>query len=392
MGRNASAELFLDEDLGDNGGRLRMRTPDEFAAWVQTEMGFWRWLETGEASQTASLGKLRNKVLVPLHQLKSVVESWNGEKNQKNQVLQGINNYKQGTTIHSKTAEAKYIERLRTDTGEMEAAAALALQINSPIELTNHRQLRGAVAMIGFKNGVDQKGAIALRRSVNELLRTVRKQHETAVTEAENLRTKLNRLVDDQEDIKARGLSLMAQAIRDARTKAESQRSSTAEELSRFEDFYRDGLALQAPVSYWRSKKERHVLLTRLFFAVFLTSILAIATAGTIYLPATKVWDLEFWLGVDFAFSALVFVVVGIVVALLRIPLRLAMSQLHLGNDASERVTMVETYLALRDGGQAGEESINIVLERLFAPAGDGIVKDDLGPTTILDVLKSARS
>jgi hypothetical protein len=81
---------------------------------------------------------------------------------------------------------------------------------------------------------------------------------------------------------------------------------------------------------------------------------------------------------------------IGIVVALARVLLRLAMSQLHLGNDADERVTMVNTYLALRQGGHADEGHIQIVLERLFAPATDGIVKEDLGPVTVADAVKSA--
>ena len=65
------------------------------------------------------------------------------------------------------------------------------------------------------------------------------------------------------------------------------------------------------------------------------------------------------------------------------------MSQLHLSNDADERVTMVNTYLALRQGGHANEQHMQVALERLFAPATDGMVKEDLGPVTSADAIKS---
>jgi hypothetical protein len=83
-------------------------------------------------------------------------------------------------------------------------------------------------------------------------------------------------------------------------------------------------------------------------------------------------------------------VTIGLVVALVRVPLRLAMSELHLKNDADERVTMVNTYLALRAGEHATTEHMQIVLERLFRPGVDGIVKDDLGPVTASDVVARA--
>jgi hypothetical protein len=54
------------------------------------------------------------------------------------------------------------------------------------------------------------------------------------------------------------------------------------------------------------------------------------------------------------------------------------MGQLHLYHDADERVTMVQTYLALREGGHADESHMGIVLGRLFAPAGDSAGKDEL--------------
>ena len=65
------------------------------------------------------------------------------------------------------------------------------------------------------------------------------------------------------------------------------------------------------------------------------------------------------------------------------------MSQLHLWNDAEERVTMVETYLALREGGAASDREMELALPALFRNSADGIVKDDVTPFTPLDIVRN---
>ena len=49
---------------------------------------------------------------------------------------------------------------------------------------------------------------------------------------------------------------------------------------------------------------------------------------------------------------------------------------------------MVNTYLALADGGHAKEANMVALYNRLFAPAADGIVKDDLGSIGVGDYLQ----
>lgn len=71
----------------------------------------------------------------------------------------------------------------------------------------------------------------------------------------------------------------------------------------------------------------------------------------------------------------------------LRLLVHIFLSNLHLENDAAERVTMVKTYLALiRDGKLAGDgENLKAMLAALFRPTGDGLVRDEGIPPTTLD-------
>ena len=64
----------------------------------------------------------------------------------------------------------------------------------------------------------------------------------------------------------------------------------------------------------------------------------------------------------------------------------LFLSQLHLAADASERMTMVQTYLSLQESGRTfKDEDIRLVLNALFRPTSDGLIKNDALPPGIVE-------
>ncbi|MFI4897974.1 MAG: DUF6161 domain-containing protein [Phycisphaerales bacterium JB059] len=68
-------------------------------------------------------------------------------------------------------------------------------------------------------------------------------------------------------------------------------------------------------------------------------------------------------------------------------------SSLHLAIDAAERRTMIRTYLALEKDGGLQPEDRKLILEPLFRPTADGLVKEDGGQPQIvgLDKLLATR-
>ena len=71
-----------------------------------------------------------------------------------------------------------------------------------------------------------------------------------------------------------------------------------------------------------------------------------------------------------------------------RLIVRMFLSHLHLLTDAAERVVMVKTYLSLLEGDQlADKEDRQLILNALFRPAADGIVKDEGIPPSMLEFL-----
>ena len=72
----------------------------------------------------------------------------------------------------------------------------------------------------------------------------------------------------------------------------------------------------------------------------------------------------------------------------LRILSRMLLSNLHLREDARERVTMANTYLALVQSKEGlKDEDRKLILEMLFRPASLGIVRDDAATPSITHFL-----
>ena len=170
---------------------------------------------------------------------------------------------------------------------------------------------------------------------------------------------------------------------------ATQQREGNKAALGEIEQKYHDAMALGEPVKYWTKKRKKHRIMTTVFGGMFVAYLALVIGYGFSALKDTDYLSAWFWANASYSLVVITLVGVGIVVALARVLLRLFMSQLHLGNDADERVTMVQTYLALREGGHADETQMQLVIDRLFQRATDGVVREELGPVTIPDAIRS---
>ncbi|WP_316247455.1 DUF6161 domain-containing protein [Roseobacter fucihabitans] len=63
----------------------------------------------------------------------------------------------------------------------------------------------------------------------------------------------------------------------------------------------------------------------------------------------------------------------------LRLQMKVHLSERHLFLDARERKAFAETYLALLKGGDVTKDHEAVILQSLFRPTQDGIIKDDGG-------------
>ncbi|MBL0919891.1 MAG: hypothetical protein IBJ14_14405 [Hydrogenophaga sp.] len=167
------------------------------------------------------------------------------------------------------------------------------------------------------------------------------------------------------------------------RQEHEQLSSELREDWKRLTATYDSQLALRAPATYWGKKHRKHT--NWVTWLAIGGSLWLIVGAIALYVLAKSVFGLATvdavpsWFQVlSFSLGVLVFVLV------LRSVLKLMMSHVHLSLDAAERQTMIVSYLSLVRKGALKEEALEKVLGAIFRPTGDGIVKDDGVPLSVL--------
>lgn len=168
----------------------------------------------------------------------------------------------------------------------------------------------------------------------------------------------------------------------------EERHRESERRIRAIEATYKEHMGLKAPVEYWTEKAKAHgrseKLLRSLVVAFFIVAMGAIIWAfwtvgwGLINLavqPGAKPLPTGVYVvaSAGLASSAAIIFWAG------RLLTKLYLSQHHLRQDAEERATMTQTYLALIENQAAEPEDKQVILNALFRATPDGIVKEEGG-------------
>ena len=159
-------------------------------------------------------------------------------------------------------------------------------------------------------------------------------------------------------------------------------------ELLQTRETYEALMALKAPADYWRSKHGEHKANEENYLK-YTTRCAGLFVFLSLLLPFLFVkfgfrWLAQASEGLKVPEGFIYYPVFGVFVLLvttglwgLRILVKLYLSEHHLRTDATERLTMIMTYLALTELNAADEKDRSIVLASIFRPTQDGVVKDE---------------
>ncbi len=188
---------------------------------------------------------------------------------------------------------------------------------------------------------------------------------------------------------------------------AKNHQKWEADWLELYKD-YTERLGFEAPVKLWGDRAEYHEgRAANLKWWVVGIGVLGTALA---VLAASSAVNLGHWLfngygdaeGRRLTVEELIFAASATLLYLtlffwmMRIVVRMYMTEHHLGIDARSRAAMVHTYLALTKEDAATDQDRAIVLGTIFRPVVDGIVKDDglpaITPAALLSGLLGGKS
>lgn len=422
---------FLSADFGEAGGRMEWATFADVQSWISNLQNSWSWLAQSWTPNSQAWNSVVSGLTNPLNQFQQA-ESYRTQGQEtpfQNFRDEGKRNLE--TLLRSypwllpQSPQRDFVFDMKDSGKPGEAGLIAASWFGHDL---NGAPIRSSVwAMIQlelFDRGIKDKVKIesaALKRLVGDL--------QTKLTEfQEEERKQVGRFNETHT-----GLETQSTAQQSTFDSAQGERESAwntqldgaKTELKQLQDTYDKYMSLAAPVKYWESKQKRHgrlmigsgivlvvaMVLSGWFLHTEIDSIgkaAAVRKAEPVLLsanaiakaasaPSSAPSSAASSVGTAAAVSEAIEVAASwrlgsfILLAtlcfwVLRLLVRVFLSNMHLENDASERVTMAKTYLALlRKGRLPEKEDISMVLAALFRPSGDGIVKDEGVPPTTLE-------
>jgi hypothetical protein len=293
----------------------------------------------------------------------------------------------------SSSPNGAFILRLKEDRHQLVAAGAyLALggAYSSQSQSQHPLLWEGIIEGFLYKREIDWTATEhrhALEKLKQQYSRNLTEQ-KRKLQEIDQANTDLNAKFEELLGFKAKGLDELhdiqgaefAQLVEDHKAK-----------LLAIEEAYDQKLALRKPVEYWGKRVGKHARKATIFaWASVIIGAIILSALGylayEIFIDIPKDEKPQVWqIGV---FSVAAFFGIW----LERMLVRLFISNMHLATDAEERVTMLQTYLSIvREGSEFAPEDKKLILERLFHPAADGLVKDDAAPPSPLEILSRGR-
>jgi hypothetical protein len=396
-----AAPLFI-LDLNENGGRLAPTDHDELIRWIQTELNFWMWIQqcnygNHENFQREAFSHINEALNASQQSLQHIQSNSQHSQQQldfsRDRIQQA---FQQRKLPHSSTPLAKRVDAYRQEAGDQAASYFLAVCMN-PVNGQPHFQPTEFAAWRGLLEGLQERF---------QMPQAVTKGKKAAAEQSfGQLRTKAEQLIGEKTeayDALHRDYQSLAESIRlaagiqttgfetaqDMRQSEFDRLKATHEQaMEAMRKTFREELALRAPAEYWTEKQRGH----RLWAVVSgVLSFLGIGGAA-----AGLGWQIHELLNktpagvVPETWRLAVLALVGVfTVWALRLVVRMFLSHLHLLTDAGERVVMVQTYLSLLEGDHlASKEDRQLILQALFRPAADGIVKDEGVPFSLAEAL-----
>ncbi len=385
-------EFNIELDLRPNGPHQKFNSTEKFQKWLDQEIEFWNWSESLRSKDGTAHQKL-NGYLSKLNNLKGIFQNLKSVPPAQfiNQMAQLQNElaeyYRKIALIHSSDPRAKFIKSL-SDKDPVFAAYILNYFVERRVDRieVNIGSFEGACAALLFKWGVNgrEKGE---SEALEELRRTWQDNLKVSKENLSAQSEQMQKIVLDTEEKKENQHHRFDELLNKLNWSSDDLIAKTKKKFEEIEKLFQEKLALHSAISYWETKGKSHsrgaigfaigVFSTFLVVGVLLF-ISVKEVVGNETIQTVQLWKLS-----------LLFLIATIGIWSLRIMIRLLLSNVHLGDDAKERRTMLLTYLALLKEGELPEGQVrHLILQALFRPSSTGVVRDDAVPPFMAEWLK----
>lgn len=398
-----AVKIDLEFDLGQNGGKCHFHTLEEFEAWLQKEQEFWSWLGIAASREGLldQVWRVHSSVWSSFQQLLPTIRQLVGNDRQSQFIAtlrsRVVDAYQVAPhhPIHSGSVIAKHIDCIK-GTDPLAAGFALGAYMGFP-DGNSVKWMRGVFTAMAQERGI-LDSAVAEKAQLLTLQQAWQVFTDTSAKQFDSVAQKFSSFAKGAEEQAvaqkvafdkaiAESNGALVKSLADSKLALDSSLKAAQGRLDTIQKTYDEKMALQASVTYWKVKAKSHLKLAKWFSVGVLLAFLAVGYSlyKTLALVGgkAKINELELWK------VGLVAIVAVVGVWLIRVLVRLLLSNVHLYTDSSERRTMMLTYLALMHKKQLpNANERELILQALFRPSSTGIVKDDGAPPFMAEWLK----
>lgn len=413
MSESDKPQPYMSADFGEHAGRYEWATHEEVMTWIAQLQSQWSWIAQQRHNPPHQVWQTIANTLSNATNILQQAQNFRNQgqvQNADSQVASArstLEGFIRGYPwLLPTSAQRRFVEELRDAGKPLEAALIVCHWMGQdlsgpPIRSIISALLQWELYERGIKDRMKTDSA-ALKRLAGDMQSMLTKYQEaerTQTTRFDELHSQISEQATQQQSV--------FDADQVARAEGWKKQLDAAQaELDRIKETYDKHMALAAPVEYWDSKRKNHgrwalasfvaIIVGMGSAAYFLHSELqtvgqavmaskaTVSAAATQSAGSTTIQTLAdsaatWHLGSFILLATLSF-------WFIRLLVRIFLSNLHLENDAAERVTMAKTYLALiRNDDLPKGDNINTILAALFRPTGDGIVKDEGVPPSTLE-------
>lgn len=414
----ANVSPYLSVDFGEQGGRHEWNTHIDTVSWLSQLQNEWGWVSgVGYPSTNVvwnTISQNLNQITSHLQQAQNYLAQQQIQIADQHFAAAKVtleNLIRPYPWILPTSAQRRFIEEIRDTRDKLEAALIAANWMQqdlsgAPIRAVVNALLQWELYERGIKDRMKTESA-TLKKLAGDMQTSLTEFQEAKRTQA----TRFDTLHGEITNQKSAQQTAFEETQKERTEAWELQRSSSQGELDNIKNTYDQHMAIAAPVEYWETKRVKHrnmmlsfgvtVILGMIGVGIFLSlkmreisemlsvsyptktlsaasSVQAVSSvAASTPTSASATWQV----GIFFMLAVLS-------IWAIRLLVRIFLSNMHLENDAGERVTMAKTYLALiRSDSLSKDKNIDAVLTALFRPTGDGIVKDEGLPPSAVDFL-----
>lgn len=388
-----NTEFKIEVDLRPGGKEEVFNSVESFRQWLEAERKFWNWSNLLKPPMDQNAFSSINSSNGKLNSIQNTFSNVVNNAQNPGVFQQGVNSlkntlrdyYKNSGILHSSTPRAKFIDEVK-EKDPIHAAYILKYFQENRFDFNNKKEFEGAFAALLFEHGVKNTGKAELL-ALEELRNTWQTHLNHSKDELNKTKAQYDNLLKEYVDQKENQTKSFNDLLESSKKDHQIALDETKKKLLELVELYKSKLGLHSAIVYWGNKAKSHQKLTKDFSiavsASFLLAALGLYLSIKMFVGDDTVQSVKLWKLGTLVLGA------TIGVWILRVLIRLLLSNYHLMSDAEERKTMLLTYLALQQENKlpAGD-SLHLILQALFRPTSMGIIKDDAVPPFMAAWLK----